>query len=104
MQHVFFSGQNTFHTQLKIPRNITHELSHNHSRNPRNVHPFLCVGPYKNTCNNFGPFLDIHSTTEVFSSGFFQSSHSDQVLLLSITTPQNQNSTTLFNPLESLAT
>ncbi len=91
MQQVLFSGQNTFHTQFKIPKNITHELPHNHSRNPRHVHPFLCVAPYKNTCNNFGSFLDIHSTTKVFSSGFFRSSHSDQVLFLFIyNTPKSK--------------
>jgi hypothetical protein len=32
-QQVFFLGQNTFHTHFKIPKNIMHELPHNHSRN-----------------------------------------------------------------------
>jgi len=31
------------------------------------THPLPCVGPYKNTWNNFRPFLDILSTMEVFS-------------------------------------
>ncbi len=38
-QQVLFLGQNTFHTQFKIPKNIMHELPHNHSKNPRHAHP-----------------------------------------------------------------
>jgi hypothetical protein len=95
-QHVLFSGQNTFHTQFKIPRNIMHELSQNHSRNPRHAHPLPYVGPYRNTCNNCGPFPDIFSTTKVFSSGFFSFSLLDQVLLLPIyNTPKSKSNHTL---------
>jgi hypothetical protein len=70
-QHVLFSGENTFHIQFKIPKNIMHELPHNHSRNLRHAHLLPCVGPYKNTCNNIGPFPDILSTAKIFSLGFF---------------------------------
>ncbi len=91
-QHVLFSKQNTFHTQLKISRNIMHELPHNHSRNPKHVHPLLCVSPYKNTCNNSRPFPDIFSTAEVFSSGFFSFTLLDRVLLLLIfNTPKSKS-------------
>jgi hypothetical protein len=83
-QQVFVLGQNTFHTQFKIPKNIMHELSHNHSKNLRHTRLLPCVGPYKNTCNNFGPFIDILSTSEVFSSIFFSFSPLDQVLFLPI--------------------
>jgi len=83
-QQALFLGQNTFHTQFEIPKNITHELPHNHSINLRYVHPLSCAGPYVNTCNNSRPFLDILSTTEVFSSGFFWSSPLDQIQLLPI--------------------
>jgi hypothetical protein len=76
-----------------------HELSHNHSRNPRHTHPFLYVGPYGNTCNKFEPFPDIFNTTEIFSSGFFLFNLLDQIMLVPISTPKNQNQTTLFSPL-----
>jgi hypothetical protein len=95
-QQVLFSKQNTFHTQFKIPRNIMFELSHNHSRNPRHIHPFPCVGPYRNACNNSRPFPDILSIAKVFLLGFFSFSSLDQVLLLPIYNTPNQNQTTLF--------
>jgi hypothetical protein len=76
-----------------------HELPHNHSKNPKHAHPLPYVGPYKNTCNNSGPFPDILSTSKVFLSGFFSFSFLNQDLLLLIynTQNQNQNQTTLFN-------
>jgi hypothetical protein len=41
---------NKLHTHhLKIPKVITHELPHNHSRNPWHDHHLPCVGPYKKT-------------------------------------------------------
>ncbi len=96
-QQVFFSGQNTFHIQFKIPKNIMHELSHNHCKNPRHVHPLPCVGPYRNTCNNYGPFPNILNTTEIFSSGFFSFSFRDQVLLLPIyNTPKSKSNDTFL--------
>jgi hypothetical protein len=69
-----------------------HELPHNHSENPRHAHPLPCVRPYRNTCNNFKPFLDIFNTAEVFSSGFFSFNLPDQVLLLPIyNTPKSKS-------------
>ncbi len=69
-----------------------HELPHNHSKNPKHAHPPPCVGPYRNTCNNAGPFLDILSIVEVFSSRFFSFSLLDQVLLLPIyNTPKSKS-------------
>jgi hypothetical protein len=69
-----------------------HELPHNHSRNPRHAHPLPCVSPYRNTCNNFRPFLDIFSTTKVFSSRFFSFNSFDQVLFLLIyNTPKSKS-------------
>jgi len=62
----FFQDKTHFMLSSKIPKNITHELSHNHSKNPRHGHPLPCVGPYKNTCNNSGPFFNILSTVEIF--------------------------------------
>ncbi len=46
-QQVFYLGQKKFHTQFKIPRNITHEIPNNHVRNLKYIHIFLCVSPYK---------------------------------------------------------
>jgi len=94
-----YSSQDKTHYMLssKIPKNITHELPHNHSKNPKHGHPLLCVGPYRNTCNNSRPFFDILSTTEVLSSRFFQSSSFNQVLLLSIYNNQSPNSTHSFH-------
>ncbi len=69
-----------------------HELPHNHSINPIHVHPLPCVTPYKNTCNNFGPFLDILSTTKVFMSRFFSFNLLDQIQLLPIyNTPKSKS-------------
>ncbi len=94
-QQVFFSRQNTFHTQFKIPINIMHELPHNHSKNPRHVHPLACVSPYRYTCNNSGPFPDILRTAQVFSSGFFSFNLLDQILLLPIyNTPKSKSNHT----------
>jgi hypothetical protein len=45
MQQVFFSRQNTFYIQFRIPNNIKYELPHNHSKNPRHTHPLLYDGP-----------------------------------------------------------
>jgi hypothetical protein len=40
-------GWNTLCTHhLKIPKVITHELPHNHSKNPWHTHHLPCVGPY----------------------------------------------------------
>jgi hypothetical protein len=83
-QQVVFSGQNTFHTQFKIPKNIMYELPYNHFRNPKHVHSLPCVSPYRNTQNNSWPFPDILSIAKVFSSRFFSLSLLDQVLLLLI--------------------
>ncbi len=80
-----------------------YELLHNHSKNTRHVHPLPCVGPYRNTCNNSGPFLNIFSTVKVFSSRFFQSSHFDQHVLLSIYNTPKSKFDHLFCPPESLA-
>ncbi len=67
------------------------ELLHNHSRSPRHAHPLPYVDPYRNTCNNFGPFPDIFNTSKVFSSRFFQSNPIDQILFLSIyNTPKSK--------------
>jgi len=41
----------------RIPKNITNELPHNHSRNLKHVHPLPCVGPYKNTSTILDLFL-----------------------------------------------
>jgi hypothetical protein len=68
-----------------------HELSHNHSKNLKHVHPLLCVGPYKKTYNNIGPFPNILNTMEVFSSRFFSFHLLDQILVLLFATTQNQN-------------
>jgi hypothetical protein len=100
-QHVFFSRQNTF----KIPKNIMHGLPHNHSKNPRHVHPFPCVGPYRNTCNKSKFFPDILSTSEVFSSRFFSFSPFDQVLLIPIyNTLKSKSNHTFLVLFKSLAT
>jgi hypothetical protein len=91
-KHVFFLGKNTFHTQFKIPKNIPHELPHNHSTNPKHIHPLLCVGPYRNTCNNSRPFPDILNTMKVFLSWLFQSSPFNQFLFLYIyNTPKSKS-------------
>jgi len=96
-QQVFLSGQNKFHTQFKIPRNIMHEWPH--SRNPRHAHLLPCVGPYENTCNNFRPFFDILSTTKVFLLGFFWfQSFWSSFTSTYLQHPQNQNPTTLLSP------
>jgi hypothetical protein len=53
------------------------------------------VGPYKNTCNNSGPFLNILSIREVFSSGFFSFNPLDQILFLLIyNTPKSKSNHT----------
>jgi hypothetical protein len=104
---VLFSKQNIFHTQFKIPRNIMHELPHNHSKNPKHTHPLPCVGPYRNTCNNSKPFPDILSTAKVFSSKNFSFSLLDQVLLLLIyNTPKSKSKSnhTFLVLLKSLTT
>ncbi len=95
-QQVFFLGQNTFHTQFKIPRNIMHELPHNHSKNPIQVHPLPCVGSYIKTCNNFRHFPDILSTTKVLWSRFFSFSLLDQILLLPIYNNPKSKSNHIF--------
>jgi hypothetical protein len=97
MQQVLFLRQKTFYTQFKIPKIITHELPHNHSRNPRHAHPLPCVGPYRNTCNNSKPFPDILNIVEVLSSRFFRFSSFNQVLLLSIYNTQSLNPTHTFH-------
>ncbi len=76
-----------------------HERPHNHSKNLRHVHLLPCVGPYKNTCNNSRPFLDIFSTPKVFLLGFFwfQSFWSSSASTY-LQHPQNQNPTTLMSP------
>jgi hypothetical protein len=72
-----------------------HELPHNHFRNPRHTYPLPCVSLYKNTCNNSGPLHDVLSIVEVFSSRFFQSNPSNQVLFLSIyNTPKSKSNHT----------
>jgi len=43
---------------LKIPKVITHELPHNHSKNPWHNHLLLYVGPYKKTYQTSKHFLD----------------------------------------------
>ncbi len=82
-----------------------HGLPHNHSKNPRHVHPFPCVGPYRNTCNKSKFFPDILSTSEVFSSRFFSFSPFDQVLLIPIyNTLKSKSNHTFLVLFKSLAT
>ncbi len=76
-----------------------HELPHNHSTNPKHVHPLLCVGPYRNTCNNSKPFLDIFITVEIFSLGFFSFSLLDEVWFLPIYNTPKSKSNHTFSPL-----
>jgi len=49
-----------------IPRNITNELLHNCSKNPRYVHPLPLCRSLQKHIHSSGPFLDIFSTMEVF--------------------------------------
>ncbi len=91
-----FLRTNTFHIQFKIPRNIMHELPHNHSRNPKHAHPLPYVGPYRNTCTNSRLFPNIRGTTQVLQLGFFSFSLFDQVLLLPIYNTPKSKSTHFF--------
>jgi hypothetical protein len=73
-----------------------HELPHNHSRNPKHIHPFPCVGPYTNTTTTLDLFLTFLAQ---WKSSRRDSSHS--VFLIKTyfylsTTPHNQNLTTFF--------
>jgi hypothetical protein len=78
-----------------------HKLPHNHSKNPRHVHPLLYVSPYINTCNKSEPFPDIFSTAEIFSSGFFSFNPLDQILLLPIyNTPKSKSNHTFWSYLQ----
>ncbi len=93
-QQVLFLRRNTFPTQFKIPRNIMHKLSHNDSKNLRHVHPFPCVGPYKNTCNNSKLFLTFLAQQKSSCQDFSHSICLIKFCFYFFTTPQNQ--TTFF--------
>jgi hypothetical protein len=82
---------------IQNPQKHHDELSHNHCKNPRHVHPLPCVNPYRNTCNNYGPLPNILNTTEIFLSGFFSFNFLNQVLLLPIyNTPKSKSNDTFL--------
>ncbi len=76
---------------LKIPKVLTHELPHNHSRNPWHNHPLPCVGPYRKNIKPLDLFL-ILGIVEIQSSGFFWSRSLNEVLFLTDYHSQNPKS------------
>jgi hypothetical protein len=44
---------------LKTPKGITHELPHNHFKNPWHNHLLPCVGPYRKTYQTSRPYPDL---------------------------------------------
>ncbi len=97
MQQVLFSRQNTFYTQFKIPKNIKHELPHNHSKNLKPSSSPLCWSLKKHMKTPLDLFLSFLAQRK-----FNRQDSSNPVVLIQFyfylfTTPKIQIQHTLFS-------